>query len=141
MLSRSRQNTTGGARRQIVRYLAAALAGATAVMYFLIGFCVVWVIQAACADQIFGTFAGIAYAFGTILLLTLDRRALWALGAVLQVFVIFVYFDLAPQRVPAYEVWGILIRVAQVMLLAALADLAIRPALPKAAKSATGSRG
>lgn len=126
--------------RRTVRYVAAALAGLTAVMYLLIGFCVVSVIEAACADQVFGTFAAGAYLLGVALLLFFDNRWLWGLGAVFQVMVIFMYFNLAPQRVPAYEVWGILIRIAQVLLLAALVYLALRPTIPRVARGTGGSR-
>ncbi|MCX7783942.1 MAG: hypothetical protein N2318_09925 [Meiothermus sp.] len=125
--------------RRTVRYVAALLAGLTATIYLLIGFCVVSVIEAACADQVFGTFAAVAYLLGMVLLLFLDNRWLWGLGAAFQVIVIFLYFNLAPQRVPAYEVWGILIRIAQLLLLGALVYLAIRPA-PRGVRGTGGSR-
>lgn len=126
--------------RRTVRYVAALLAGVTAVMYLLIGLCVVAVIEAACADQVFGTFAAGAYLLGVALLLFFDNRWLWGLGAALQVMVIFMYFNLAAQRVPAYEVWGILIRIVQVLLLGALVYLAIRPTASRAALGTGGSR-
>jgi hypothetical protein len=114
-------------RRRRIRYAAAFLAALTALIYFLIGFRVLIVLDAN-ADQIFGLFAGAAYALGALLLLTVDRGPLWILGAVLQVFVIYTYFNLASQRTPAFEIWGILLRVAQVLLLLALVYLAVRPA-------------
>ena len=40
--------------------------------------------------------------------------------------VIYTYFNLASQRTPAFEVWGILIRIAQVMILVALVYLEVR---------------
>jgi hypothetical protein len=70
---------------------------------------------------------------GTLLLLAFDRRVLWILGAILQVFVIYTYFNLASQRTPAYEVWGILIRIAQLMILIALVYLEVRLPLAQAA--------
>jgi flagellar biosynthesis protein FliR len=112
------------------------MSAATAVMYFLIGFHVVSVLDAN-ADQSWAIFAGAAYAFGTLLLLAFDKRAFWILGALLQVFVILTYFSVASQRTPAYEVWGILIRIAQLMLLIALVYLVFR--LPMAQD--TGSVG
>ncbi len=122
---------TSADHRRKLRYGAAVLAGVTAMIYLLIGFCVVSVIEAACADQIFGTFAAVAYLLGMVLLLTLDNRLLWGLGALFQLMVIFMYFNLAAQRTPAYEVWGILLRVVQLVLLAVLVYLAMRPTTPR----------
>jgi hypothetical protein len=111
-------------RRRVIRYFAAVVSGLTAVMYFLIGFNVVSVLDAN-ADQSWGLLAGVAYAIGALLLLAFDRRIVWILGAFLQVFVIYTYFNLAGNRSPAYEVWGILIRIAQSMILIALAYLVV----------------
>jgi hypothetical protein len=120
-------------RRRKIRIFAGALSGLTAVIYFLIGFNVVSVVENA--DQLFGIFAGVAYAFGAWLLLAYDRRTLWILGAILQVFVIFTYFDLASQRTPAFEAWGILLRIAQAIILIALVYLETR--LPLAESKST----
>jgi hypothetical protein len=113
-------------RRRLIRYFAALMAALTAVMYFLIGFRVVTVLGDTNADQSFGFFAGAAYALGAVLLVAFERRIVWILGAALQVFVIYTYFDLASQRTPTFEIWGILIRIAQVFILVALAYLAMR---------------
>ncbi len=48
-------------------------------------------------------------------------------GAVLQALIIFMYFTLAAERIPEFEVWGILLRVVQIPLLGAITYLAIRP--------------
>ncbi len=119
-----------GTRRR-VRYAAAALAGLTAVLYVLIATSAISVIDAGAVadarhDQMaFATPAAIAYALGAVLLLIprLDRRIPWALGALLQVGVIAMYFSVAPDREPSFEPWGIAIRVVQVLLLAALVML------------------
>lgn len=111
--------------RRLLRTFAALLCAITAVIYFLIGFEAISVIAVA-SDQIFGVFAGLAYALGVILLLMFDRRILWLVGAAFQVFVIAMYFSMAAQRVPAYEPWGIALRVIQVVLLVALVVLAIQ---------------
>lgn len=129
MLANSSRQIMNARRRRIIRYFAAVVSGATAVMYFLIGFRVVSVLDGH-ADQTWGLFAGAAYALGALLLLAFDRRVLWILGAILQVFVIYTYFNLASQRTPAYEVWGIVIRIAQMMILIALVCLEVR--LPSA---------
>lgn len=132
----SAQASVGAQRRRVIRYVAAVLAALTAAMYFLIGFSVVSVLDGN-ADQSWGLLPGAAYAFGVLLLLAFDRRIFWTAGAALQVLVIFTYFNLASQRTPAFEVWGILIRVAQVAILIALAYLAFR--LPSAQASASRS--
>src|SRR5688572_4195228 len=116
-------------RRRVVRQIAAGLAAAVAIVYTLIGLSVISVVQVAPGDEgsmlAFGLPAAIAFAIGASLLMLTDRRLLWALGAVLQVLVISMYFAIAPTRVPNFEIWGIVIRIAQVTLLAALVYLAI----------------
>lgn len=131
-------NTSGmPEHRRTIRYLAALLSGLTAFIYFLIGFNAISVVDTD-TSQIFGIPAGIAYAFGALLLIALDSRPLWILGAILQAFVIYTYFDLAPQRTPEFEVWGIVLRIAQLLILIALAYLAIRPSLSQAANRDEG---
>ena len=119
--------TARAKRRRMVRYFTAAMAGLTAVMYFLIGFQVVSVVENTGEQAAFGIPAGLAYALAALLLVVFDRRVLWVLGAILQVFIIYTYFDLAPDRTPSYEVWGILIRVAQTAILGGLAYLIVGP--------------
>jgi hypothetical protein len=120
-----------GARRRSIRYLAAAASAATAVLYFGIGIGVLKVVDEAspaAPDMFaFGAPAGTAFVVGAILLLAFDRRILWVLGAVLQVGVIVMYVAIAQQRTPPFEVWGILIKVLQAAILAALVYLVVRP--------------
>lgn len=118
--------------RRALRYGAAAIAALIAVIYFLIGLRVLIVLDGD-GNQIFGLFASVAFAFGAGLLLATDRRILWTLGAILQVFVIVTYFNLASQRTPTFEVWGLLLRAIQLPLLAALAYLALRAPLAERA--------
>ena len=115
-----------GEFRRLLRYLTAAGAAVTALVYFLIGFHILTVLEDP-EGQFFGIFAGIAYGLGAFLLLRFDRRLLWFLGAILQVFVIVTYFGAASQRIPAFEIWGILLRIVQLALLIGLAYLALRP--------------
>ena len=123
-------NTTNpeAQRRQLIRYIAAAISAVIAIMYFLIGFRVVTVLDTP-SDQTFGIAAAGMYVLGTVLLLAFDRRILWIFGFALQVMVIYTYFNVASMRVPSYEVWGILIRVAQVLLIIPLLYLAARPSI------------
>lgn len=117
-------------RRRAVRYVAAAASAATALLYFGIGvgiLKVVDVVSSAAPDLFaFGAPAGAAFALGAILLLAFDRRLLWILGAILQVAVIVMYVAIADKRTPPFEVWGILIKLLQATILAALLYLVAR---------------
>jgi hypothetical protein len=122
-------------RRRQVRLVAAALSAACAVIYVLIGLGLIY--PTAPNDQgmlAFGGLAGGAFALGAGLLLTIDRRAAWILGAALQVLAIVAYFQVAPQRTPPFEPWGISLKVLQVGILAALLYLIAR-------RQGTGARG
>ena len=116
--------------RRTIRYLAAALAALMAGIYYLIGLRVLDVGTGGGMDTssltAFGFMAGSAFALGAILLVAFDRRWLWIVGAVFQLFVIWAYIDIAKQRTPDFEVWGITLRIIQVPLLLALAYLALR---------------
>lgn len=113
-------------RFRMVRYVAAGLAGATAFVYLLIGLKVVTVIEPDTGQPVFGILAALGWSLGVVLLLVIERRWVWVVGAVLQAFTILMYFNLASERTPAYEEWGIVIRVLQVVLLVVLVYLAIR---------------
>jgi hypothetical protein len=125
----------GTERRRSVRYMAAGIAAAVAIVYTLIGVSAISVVDVAPGDEAsmlaFGLPAAAAFAIGAALLMLTDRRLLWVLGAVLQVLVISMYFAVAPTRVPNFEMWGILIRIAQVTLLTALVYLAVTRPQPK----------
>lgn len=115
------------ARRWRVRQVAAALAAATSLIYFLIGMQVVSVLDDTGEQVSFGLIAGAAFLAGAVLILAVDHRVVWTLGGLTQAFIIFTYFDLASERTPPYEAWGIAIRVLQFGLLVALTYLAMRP--------------
>jgi len=89
------------ATRQTVRYVAAALAATMALIYFSIGAGVLNVVTPVDGDSSmlgFGAAAGAAFLLGAALLVAFDRRVLWILGAILQVFVVWGYFAVAPDR-------------------------------------------
>lgn len=127
-------------RRRHVRLFAAAIAGLIAILYTLIAFNIVHVVELAPGERspqlYFGLRAALAFLFGAFLLLRKDHRWLWITGVVLQVLVIWTYLSVAPDRVPSFEIWGVLIRIAQVPLLAALTYLAVTSPHPM-----TTSRG
>jgi flagellar biosynthesis protein FliR len=111
-----------------VRYFAAAMAAVTAAIYFVIGLGVVNVLDDSSgnAQAVFGGIAGLGFLVGVVLLLVSERRLVWLLGAVLQVSVIAMYFNVAPERTPNYEFWGLVLRVPQVLILAALGYLLVK---------------
>lgn len=131
------------ARRRTIRYVAAAASAVTAILYFAIGVGVLKVVDEVSADApsmlAFGAPAGAAFVVGAVLLAAVDRRILWVLGAVLQVLVIVMYIVVSAQRTPPFETWGILIKVLQAAILAALVYLVLDT--PVRAVSPTASDG
>jgi hypothetical protein len=126
--------------RTSVRYAAAALAATMAGIYYLIALGVLEVVDTSAAGAgtdmfAFGMMAGSGFLLGAILLAFFDRRILWILGAVLQVLVFSMYLAVSSTREPAFELWGIALRVLQVPLFAALVYLAWRA--PEAAPTPT----
>lgn len=116
-------------RRRLVRYTAAVLSAAVAAIYFSIGLGIVQVVNEPPPDMSmfgFGVPAGAAFVIGAVLLVAFDYRLLWALGTMLQVATIVMYFAISPQREPHFEIWGILVKIGQALLLVALAYLAVR---------------
>lgn len=113
--------------RILVRHTAAALAGITSLMYILIGLQVLSVLDRPEEQVVFGLTAGSAFLVGVLVIERFDRRVVMGLGAAAQAFIIYIYFDLASQREPSFEIWGIVIRVIQVALFATLLYLAMRP--------------
>ncbi|MGZ8562839.1 MAG: hypothetical protein ACXWWU_04385 [Candidatus Limnocylindria bacterium] len=123
--------------RTTIRRAGAMVAAVMAMIYFLIG---AGVLQVGGSNEereflwVFGALAGGAFLLGAVLLMRLDRRWLWMLGAAFQVFVYWGYFSVAPDRTPAFETWGITLRIVQVPLLIALLYLAVRPPEPRPAE-------
>jgi len=112
-----------------LRYFAAAMAAVAAIIYFLIGAGVLQVVDEGGDGMLtFGLVAGLGFALGVILLLAWKRRFIWILGALLQLFVIAMYFAVGPDRTPHYEMWGLMLRVPQVLILGSLAYLSLRRA-------------
>jgi hypothetical protein len=120
--------------RRTIRLVAAAASAGMAVIYYLIGFGVLSVVRGGSVDVdilVFGLAAGSAFALGAILLLFFDHRILWIGGALLQLFVVWGYIAVAPDRTPAFELWGITLRIIQVPLFAALVYLALQAPQPR----------
>jgi hypothetical protein len=134
------------AQRRLARQVGAALAGVMALVYYLVGAGVITVAEAVEGEMdivVFGVGAGTIFLVGAALLLTVDRRPVWAVGAVLQVLIMAMYLAVSADRTPAFEAWGIGLRLVQVVLLAVLVYLAVTPSravTQSASTSATASR-
>ena len=110
------------------RYFAAALAAVAAVGYFLIAAHVLPVVENMDRSlTVFGLIAGCGFMFIAVVLLFVKRRIVWILGALLQVFVIAMYFVVGRDRTPHYEIWGLLLRIPQMLILVTLAYLSMKP--------------
>jgi hypothetical protein len=123
--------------RRRIRSLSALVSGTMALNYYLIGLGdldIGGTTTGETADPAgFGFSAGCAFLILSLLLLFTDRRWLWTLAAVVQVLVFIMYFAVSGVREPPFEVWGILLRMLQVVLLATLVYLAWRPTTQGAA--------
>lgn len=112
-----------------LRWVAAVLSLANAAVYGLIGAGALRVVEDAPGEGpslvVFGALAGGAFLLGAVLLMRFDRRVLWWIGAAFQAFAIVTYFNVAPQRVPPYEVWGLSLKATQLLLLALLLVLSL----------------
>ena len=118
--------------RARLRQAAAAVTAVIAVIYFLIGTGVVTVVEDASGGQdtetqmAFGLAAGVVFAIGAVVIVYVERRFLWWLGALGQAFIVYTYFTLAPERVPSFEMWGVMIRALQIVLIGLLVTLGTR---------------
>lgn len=128
--------TTITAHRSTIRHVAAAMAAIAAAIYFLIGLQAVAVIENVADQPDFGIPVGIAFALAAIVLALFDNRFLWAVGAALQALIILAYFAVSGERTPPFEMWGLLIRAAQIVLLVALVLLAATPSQRHAGEAA-----
>jgi menaquinone-dependent protoporphyrinogen oxidase len=114
-----------------LRLAAAALAAVIAAAYVLIATGAVTVLdgpagEVPTAQLAFGLPAAVVYAVLAVALLRFQQRLLWVGGALLQLVVIALYFDLAAARSPAFEPWGLAVRALQLTLLLLLLPLALR---------------
>jgi hypothetical protein len=69
--------------------------------------------------------AAVAFWLGAELLVMVDRWLVWLLGAAVQLVVLIGYFAVAPSRDPHSEAWGLVIKVAQVVILGLLLYLTV----------------
>ena len=121
-----RGDTRRAARSGALLAFAVAMTALTGVAYLVIGARIVTVLENPADQTVFGLIAGGGYLVATVVLAWFPRLWVFLLGVALQTFVIAQYLNLAPQRVPSYEVWGLALRVPQLLLLVALMVLAWR---------------
>lgn len=126
---------------RIVAIIASCVAGAA---YLLIGFGVLFVgesTQEGTNDlSSFGAMMAALSVVGAVVVWRFHGRLAWATVAVFQVIPLVGYVAFAGLREPPFELWGLLIKVAQAVVLAAMAYLLVRggehaparnPGLPK----------
>lgn len=115
-----------------MRYLAAALAALTAVLYYLIGLEVLWVGESTNGQDPgllgFGLVVGTTFLVAAALLVLSERR--WVLVAVglLQVIVLVGYVAAASIRDPSFAPWGLVVKAPQLLILIIAAYLLVRHA-------------
>jgi hypothetical protein len=112
-------------RRSPAIVVAAASTAVMAVIYLLIGARIVDVIDPADDQPMFGFVAAGFFAALTVAVALIRRPVVWLSALAIHLFVMFVYFDLAPERVPHYETWGLALRSLQLPAIAALGWLAV----------------
>jgi len=127
-------------KRKVVGWTTVGLSGLTALLYLLIGFNAVTVGDniTPSEQRAFGLAAAAVFSVGAIVATVWDRRWLWIAGAVGLGLIIMTYFNLAPERDPQFELWGILIRVVQAPLLAGLIYLAATRPGQRSSQAQTG---
>jgi hypothetical protein len=109
---------------RLIRYLAATLAAAAAAVYVLVAANVITVMEGQ-ADEapVPPILAAVLLVAVAVLLVRSDRRGVLIGGLGVQVFLIAFYFVVATERDPAFEAWGIGLKVTQGAVLALLAWL------------------
>lgn len=119
-----------------VRLVAAAGAGVVAVIYLLIGFSAVAVVDDQTGLVPPMLLAGAVFGLLAALLALSAARVVAAAGAALQLLVVVGYVAIASERTSAYEAWGIATKALQVLLLIALVYVTLRhPGRPAARRT------
>jgi hypothetical protein len=112
------------------RRLAIAAAVACAALYVLIGIGVLSVgesTQEATTDLLgFGALMGAIYGLTAVAIWLLRSRVAMALIALFQLLPLIGYVAFASYREPPFELWGVLIKVCQIVVLVGVSTLAIR---------------
>jgi hypothetical protein len=115
-------------RSRVLRYATAGGAALSALLYLLLGLSVIRVVDGQAAGEVVPPLLIAAGLFAVLALLVArtSRRSVLLAGAALQILVIVGYVVIAAERTPAFEPWGVGLKVVQVLLLGALLYLAAR---------------
>jgi hypothetical protein len=115
---------------ETARRVAIITAWISAALYALIGLGVLPIGQSASGGDPglfdFGVMMAAVFVVTALLLMLFRSTVLWVAVAVLQFAVLIGYAALSGYRIPAFEVWGLLVKVDQAILLAATLYLVIR---------------
>jgi hypothetical protein len=116
--------------RNQVRRGAALAAGAMAVIYYLIGLGVLSIGGSSSGEmvdlKVFGGGAGTAFLALALLFVLTDRRWVWVLALIFQIWVYVIYVAVSGSREPPFEMWGITLRILQVPVILGLIYLSLR---------------
>jgi hypothetical protein len=123
------------------RWVATAAAALSAVLYFLIGNEVLKIGEATSGEAdllAFGVSAGTAFVVVALVVWFARRR--WILGvvAIFDALVLGAYFAFAGLREPPFELWGLLIKVCQAVLLTATLYLIVHPSMKPSLRHGQG---
>lgn len=121
--------------RAQIRRIGATASALMALLYYLIGLGVLNVGGSTTGEMVdlrmFGFSAGSAFLVLAVLLALTDLRWVWAIALLAQFFVYIVYIGASGGRAPAFEIWGITLRLIQLVVIAALVYLTFKaPARP-----------
>jgi peptidoglycan/LPS O-acetylase OafA/YrhL len=119
-------------RSRTLRLAATGVAAAIAALYALIGFSILTVVDGQDGEVVPPLVVSAAlFAVLATLLARSAPRWLLVAGIVLQLLVLVGYVAIAPERTPAFEVWGLTQKVLQVGLLTLLVTLVARRRAPQ----------
>ena len=121
---------THPAHVETARRVAIITAWISAALYALIGLGVLPIGEAASGGDPglfdFGAMMAAVFVVTALLLMLFRSTVLWVAVAILQLTVLVGYAAFAGYRIPAFEVWGVLVKLDQAILLAATLYLTIR---------------
>ena len=137
-LSPPRGSNSVTTRRKSVRRVAAVVSGLVTATYLWMFFAV-RAAETGLSENTFGAYIQLTviYLIGTILLVAMDRRWLWGVGAAVQVIVLALFatfgiaiFDYSAVADLPLTLWAGVLTSAQLALLGLLGYLAISPTSP-----------
>lgn len=114
----------------VVRTAAIGASLVAAALYLLIGFGILDIGESADGGNPglfeFGAMMGAVFGITAVLLWFVRSRILWVAVAVIQVIVLVGYVAFASYREPPFDLWGLVIKGAQAVILAAMVYLVVR---------------